>query len=206
MGVSAGAAIIGAGLGSAVIGGIAAKKSAKAQKQAAKTSSDTTMQMFYQNREDLAPWRTAGARSLTALEGLLKEGPGQYTASPGYQFRLGEGLKAIDRMSAARGGFGGGAHGKGLVRFAEDYATNDYDNFLQRYYKKLAPYQSLAGLGQTSAVQTTQLGAQAAERVGAGQLYAGQVQSNMYTNMANQFTSPFIAYAQYGALKDIANA
>lgn len=87
------------------------------------------------------------------VAGLIEQGPGEFTESPGYQFRLDEGEKAIDRAMAARGSFKSGAAMKELGRFNQDYATNDYDNFLNRYYDSLKPYQSLAGIGQTAAGQ-----------------------------------------------------
>lgn len=89
--------------------------------------------------------------SASTEAGLLTAGPGEFEESPGYQFRLGEGQKALERGAAARGNLLGGATAKALTRYGQDYATSDYDNFLRRYYDSLKPWQSLAGIGQTSA-------------------------------------------------------
>ena len=62
-------------IGSAVIGGVVASKgaskAAKAQRDAANQASQTELEMFYQNRDDLQPWRDAGGASLGELEHLL---------------------------------------------------------------------------------------------------------------------------------------
>ena len=92
-----------------------------------------------------------------------------FTADPGYAFRLSEGMKALERSAAARGGLLSGATLKGVQRYGQGLASQEYQNAFDRYYAErnaaLNPLQSLAGVGQTS---TQQLGA-------AGQAYAGNV-------------------------------
>lgn len=51
---------------------------------------------------------------------------GDITQDPGYQFRLEEGQKAIDRASAASGRFGGGRTAKELMRFGQGLASQEY--------------------------------------------------------------------------------
>jgi len=150
-----------------IIGGFTGKTQADAATDAADQSTATTWKMYEQNRADIAPWREAGSNAVKTLLDKINAGPGSYTESPGYQFRLGEGLKSIDRTAAAKGGALSGSAIKAAQRYAQDYATNDYDNYLSRYYQSLTPYQSLAGLGQTSAGQTASLGANAAQNVNA---------------------------------------
>ncbi len=58
-----------------------------------------------------------------------------------------------------------GATEKALQERAMDYGSTKYDNFLNRYYNKLRPLQSMAGLGQTSAGQTAQLGVATGQNV-----------------------------------------
>jgi len=50
---------------------------------------------------------------------------------------------------------------KGLTKYASDYAETSYDNFLNRYYQKLNPYLSTAGM---SLIPATQAGTQYAKR------------------------------------------
>lgn len=214
--MSWGAVIVG---GSAIVGGYlasqssksaantqadAARNAASAQVYAADLSAQITREGMAQTKELTAPWREVGAEALSKLERMVQAGPGEYTKSPGYLFRLGEGEKAINRMASARGGLLSGGTGKALTRYAQDYATQDYDNFLNRYYKSLEPLQNLSQMGQASAsdqalqtqagytnlanIQTQSGQAQAAGIVGAGQAQASNylTQGKIWSNTLNQ--------------------
>ena len=102
-------------------------------------------------RGDLEPWRKAGTDALGQLQTKISAGPGEFEASPGYQFRLGEGQKAIERGAAARGGALSGAAVKAGMRYGQDFATKDYDNFLRRYYESMAPLERMSGQGMEAA-------------------------------------------------------
>jgi len=172
-------AIIGGGTSiiSGMLGSRASEKAAKAQQRGADAATAAQLEMYYQSREDLAPWREAGKTALNQLTSLLKAGPGEFTQSPGYQFRLGEGVKTLERGAAARGRQLGGAQQKALTRFGQDYASGEYQNWLNRYYQKLNPYFSMAGMGQVGAQQTAQAGQQAGQGIANNLLYAGQAQA-----------------------------
>jgi hypothetical protein len=154
----------------------AARDAASAQVYAADKAYDATMAGIKSQEEMTAPWRAAGEKALGTLQGMLGRGPGEFTESPGYLFRLGEGEKAIQRFASAKGGLLSGATGKALTRYGQDYATQDYQGFLNRWYDSLKPYQSLAGLGQTSATNTAAM---------MGQGYGNLAQINMATGAAN---------------------
>jgi hypothetical protein len=83
----------------------------------------------------------------------IRQGPGEFTESPGYQFRLSQGVQALERGAVARGRQLSGAQGKALTRFGQDYASNEYDNFLRRYYARLQPYEGMVNRGMTAARQ-----------------------------------------------------
>ena len=183
----AGAIVVGA-VGGALVSSSAAKSAASTQAEAARQAGDTQLQMFEEGREDTAPWREAGVNALKTLTEKIAAGPGQYKESPGYQFRLGEGTKAIERSAAARGNLLSGATGKALTRFGQDYATGDYQNFLANYYASLNPYQSLSGVGQTTAGQTAALGTQTGANIGATTIAAGQAQAGGTIGQANAIT------------------
>lgn len=127
--------------------------------KATELSNETMMQMYQQSRGDIAPWMEHGEVALKELNTMMAEGPGEFVPSedPGYKFGYEEFVeKPTLRGAAARGGLRSGATEKALTRYASDYASTKYDNFLNRYYNKLTPYQSMAGLGQTSAAQASQ--------------------------------------------------
>jgi len=149
--------------------------------------------MFDQSREDTAPWISAGKNALTSLQDKMAAGPGDFETSPGYQFRLEEGQKAIERGAAARGGLLGGAEQKALTRYGQNYATGDYDNFLRRYYDSLNPDQSLAGIGQstatTAANQANALGSSVSNNLASYGGNLGTSLSNLGTSVGNSITS-----------------
>lgn len=100
------------------------------------------------------PATAAGTGTAGGQMGLIEQGPGEFKESPSYQFALEEGMKGIQRMASATGRLGSGASMKAASRYAEDLASQEYDNFLRRYYESLDPWFTLAGHGQVSAGQS----------------------------------------------------
>lgn len=293
-------AVIGgaAAVGSTLIGTKASSKASKAQQKAADAASQAQLDMYYQGREDLAPWREAGEESVNQLRKMLglsyyvptegeappvenvlnpewerwsrttgpievssvprpgeygygewlegrpippivgpSRGPeppkyipgeaqpatpgrelvpgtgqmqmGEFTESPGYQFTLSEGQRGIQNVLSGMGKSRSGAHIKAASEYAENMASTEYDNFLRRWYQSLTPYQSMAGIGQTSAGQTTQLGANTAANVGQANLYSGQAQAAGTINQANALTGAITGGANqllyYNALRNLPN-
>jgi hypothetical protein len=78
--------------------------------------------------------------------------------TPGYQFRLGEGLKALERSAASRGTLLTGGTLKGLQKYAQDVASTEYGNRVNQ----LTGLSNL-GLGATGTA------------VGAGTMYGNQL-------------------------------
>lgn len=105
-----------------------------------------------------------------------------FTADPGYAFRLSEGMKALERSAAARGGLLSGTTMKGLQRYGQDLASQEYQNAFNRYYAErnaaLNPLQSLAGVGQTSTQQLGSAGQNYATTVGNALIGQGQAAAN----------------------------
>jgi len=101
--------------------------------------------------EGMNPWREAGVDALGRLQEKITAGPGDFEKSPGYEFRLAEGQRALESSASARGGALSGAAVKGAMRYGQDFATNDYDNFLRRYYESMAPDERMSGKGQEAA-------------------------------------------------------
>ncbi len=78
---------------------------------------------------------------------------------PGYQFRLGEGLKGIERGAAARGTLLTGGTQKALERYGQDYASGEFGNIFGRNL-------SLAQLGENAAAGVGNFGSQFAANSG----------------------------------------
>jgi hypothetical protein len=142
----------------------------------------------------------AGQRAISGYENLLNQ-PQGITENPGYQFRLGEGTKAVQRGAAARSGVLGGAAQKALLKYGQDYATNEYDSALKRYLPLIQSGQT--GVSQLQGFQG--LTGQGVNQMGnANSNYLNL--ANLYGNAANAFTSSGNQYAnavgqnnQYGA-------
>jgi len=149
----AGAAIV-SGVGN-VVGGIAAGSAAKDAAQTQAASADAALQLqrdiYNKFMEMNKPYYEAGVNALGQIT------RGEVTAEPGYGFRLGEGMKALERLQASRGNLLSGGAMKAGQRFAQDLASEEYG----KSFNRLA---NIAGIGQTAASQAGT----------AGQNYAGQ--------------------------------
>jgi hypothetical protein len=68
---------------------------------------------------------------------------------------MSEGVKALERSAAARGLLQSGGTLKGITRFGQDIASEEYGNAFQRYLTerqaKLSPLEYQIGLGQAAA-------------------------------------------------------
>lgn len=69
---------------------------------------------------------------------------GGYTRTPGYEFRLNEGLDAIMARQAALGSLDSGETGRALLQYGQDYATSEYDRHLNRLAQGAAQGQGAA--------------------------------------------------------------
>lgn len=114
----------------------------------------------------------------------------QLQATPGYQFNLSQGEKAVTNSNAARGlGVSGAA-----LRGAADYATGLADSTYQNQFNNYQTQQSndfnrlmgLSTLGQNSAAQTGAFATQTGANVGSNLIGAGNAQAgaNMATGTA----------------------
>ena len=163
-------------IGAAIIGGLAsasaAKSAAKSQTRAANNQLAVQKQMYDQQRTDLAPYRDTGLNALAGVNyelGLAPK-PADYAgfqATPGYQFALDQGQKALDRTAAANGMLYSGNTLKSSMDYNQGMAKQEYGNFFNRLY-------GLTNMGQNSAAMTGQ----------AGQNYANQA-SNAFANIGN---------------------
>ena len=121
-----------------------------------------------------------------------------FEASPGYQFRLNQGLEAVQGSAAQRHGLNSGATMQAMNDYAQGSASQEYGNFYGRksgeYYNYL---NSLAGLANTGQNAAAGMG-------GANSLASGQV-NQAYGNIGNAQAAGTIGAAN--ALSDgIGNA
>lgn len=108
---------------------------------------------------------------------------------PGYQFRLGEGEKAIENSAAAKGGQLSGATLKELLKYGQDYASGEFQNaFTRDLQTKQQLYSTLTGtVGIGSGATTTgvQAGQTTAANIGNTMTGIGNAQAAGIVGSAN---------------------
>lgn len=183
-------ALIGGGLSllGGIFGGKGAKKAANASVAGAQLGINEIGRQFDLGREDMAPWRVAGGEAVTRLADMTRPGY-DHTTSPGYEFRFGEGTRAIEGSAASRGTHLSGGTLKDLVRFGQGIAADDFNDQFNRTA-------SVAEGGRQVATSGAQLGANAGS--GAAALFArqGDARASGYAgqNQAMQGTLANLAY------------
>lgn len=191
----AGASLLVGAYGASQAGDAADEMSDEARRAGARTQ-----RQFEQTRADLSSYRVGGDQAYGVISRLLGLGGAapdlsEFQESPGYQFRLAEGNKALDRSAAGRGMLLSGAQLKEAQRYNQGMASNEFGNFFNRLYE-------LAGMGQNAAAQTGNFGANAVAQqnqlgmMGAGARAQGIAdQTNFITNALGGAAN---AYGQRG--------
>ena len=139
------------------------------------------------------------------------------TDDPGYQFRLNEGMKLLEKSAAAKGNLVTGSTAAALERYGQDYASNEYGN---AYNRALTEYQQrynidqqtqtnqfnrlgmLSGMGQTTAQQLNSAGQNFANSSGTILMNSANAQGLAAQNAAAARASGYVgsANAWSGAL------
>ena len=201
---------VGAVVGGAVIGAWGSNKAADAQSDAAQQSAALQWKMFQKQMDLQRPFQQAGTKANNRLLMLLgfhnKDHPnmsnspqfGKYArdfsmkdfqADPGYAFRLKEGLQALDRQAAARGGLISGAALKSAARYGQEMGSQEYGNAFNRYQvnrsNQLNPLQSMTGAAQTSAGVLGNAAQGYADSAGDAYMGAGNARASGYVGGVN---------------------
>ena len=191
---------------SAYTGSKAAKSAASTQAGAAADATAAQERMFERQIELQEPFREAGLEGQNRLLQLLglgddkkakdfgkyasaEFGMDKFTADPGYAFRMSEGMKGLERSAAARGGLLSGSALKGIQRYGQDLASQEYQNAFNRYQtartNTLNPFQSLAGVAQSSANTLTSAAGQLGQNIGSNIIGAGNAMAAGQVGSAN---------------------
>jgi hypothetical protein len=163
-----------------------------AQRDGANAAIGLQREMYQQGREDMAPWREAGADALGQMnDPQHKErfSHANFQQDPGYQFRMNEGMRALQASAAARGNLGGGATLKALTRYGQDVASQEYQNAYNRFYdqqdRSYNRLAGLAGVGQTTSGQLMGAGQNMANQVGQAHMGMGNAAAAAHMNQYN---------------------
>lgn len=123
-----------------------------------------------------------------------------FEADPGYQFRQDEGMKALERSAAARGLLQSGSTLKGIQRFSQGLASQEYTNAFNRYNvnraNQLNPLQSLMGAGQSAANTLTNAAGVQGTNEANTLMAAGQARASGYVGSANAMASAISGIGQ----------
>jgi hypothetical protein len=214
--------------GAVVVGSLvsanASKSAAKTQAAAATNATELQAAQYEQTREDQAPWRQAGVNALGEMQrtagnvpGAFKFGAGDYTADPGYAFRLAEGRKALASKARARGGLVSGQTLKGMQDYAQESASNEFQNAYNRAFTSYGTdvarenqlynrQAALAGIGQTSTNLINQAGQNYATSAGNLMTSAGAAQAAGQVGAANAINTGIGTYLNYSQNNALLNA
>ena len=148
----------------------AADRAAELQRESAREATDLQRRVYEEDVARQQPYYQAGVNALAQVQNLagqelpqfryggeqpgafqyggeqpaaFKFDPSQVQIDPGYQFRLSEGLKALERSAAARGGLLSGATGKALTRYGQEMGSQEFQNAYGRAMdRSLAEFES----------------------------------------------------------------
>jgi hypothetical protein len=125
--------------------------------------------------------------------------------TPGYQFNLTQGLKAVQNSAAARGLGVSGAAQKGAASYATGLADSTYQNQFNNYVtNQTNQYNRLMGLanqGENAAAQTGAYGTQTAANIGNNLTGAANAQGAAYLAQGNAIANAANNVGGYYALR-----
>jgi len=180
--------------GSALLGASASKSAANTQAASADRATELQERMFNKQLELQEPFRQSGINALNKIE----SGDIMGSMDPSYSFRFQEGLKALDRSAAARGGLLSGGALKAAQRYGQEFASNEFGNA----YNRLA---SRAGFGQTASTNMGGAAGQFGSNAGNLMTGAGAARASGYVGGANALTGGLNQYMNYTQNQNLMN-
>jgi hypothetical protein len=211
---------------SGLVGADAAKSAAQTQADSAREANELLYKMYQEQKGLQEPFRGAGITAQNRLLDLLglsqnkgAEGYGRYakdfgmsdfTADPGYAFRLSEGQKALERNAAARGGLISGGALKAATRYGQDMGSQEYQSAFNRYQtnraNQLAPLGSLLSTGQAAASNQSAAAGNYGTQAGGNITGAGAATAAGQVGSTNALTNALSSYLNYSSGQNLADA
>jgi hypothetical protein len=180
--------------GSALLGANTASRASKTQAAAADQATQLQREMFNKQVELQQPWYEAGTNALAKMQkGVVSD-----YMDPSYSFRFTEGLKALDRSAAARGGTMSGGALKAAQRYGQDYASQEFGNA----YNRLA---AMANVGQTSSTNMGNAAGAFGANAGSNYMGAANARASGYVGGANALTGGLNQYLNYTQGQNLLN-
>ena len=178
-GISAGtAALIGGGLSAA--GGLASSLIQKGNTSSAQQQAQGDYQQQLATTKpfiDTGTTANTDAANLLGLNGsdAATAAMGNFTSSPGYQWQLQQGLRAVDAGAAAQGMTRSGATLKAEDAYGQGLANQDFTNYYNRLFdiSKLGESAATGNASTANAAATSATGAANADNSIIGNLFQG---------------------------------
>jgi hypothetical protein len=186
----------------AAVGLFSANKQAGAAKDAAAAANEQQdkalglqTRMYEEGITRQQPYADIGLEFTNRLANMQRGGPGagmnMLNMDPGYNFRLGEGMKSLERNAAARGGLISGGALKAAQRYGQEFASNEFGNAYGRVAGLASLGPSAAGvmnnLGQTYSTNAGNTMGNMGVNTGNALLAATNARTSAYTGAGNQF-------------------
>lgn len=195
IGISTGAAVLGAGalgagasLASGVMGANAADKAAQLQANSASQALALQQQEFNVGQQNLAPYLGIGSNAVNSINQLYGYGQqggqqdfSQFTNSPDYQFAQQQGNLGVQRYLSATGLSASGGAMKDISSFNQGLASQQYGNYFSRLM-------GLATLGNNAATTSSNVAMQGANTMGNTIQGIGQAQASGVVGSSNALT------------------
>jgi hypothetical protein len=178
-------------IGASLIGGLAqasaAKSAARSQSRAADQQLALQERIYDETSANFDPYRQTGLGGFNALAfetglGERPEGYRGFEATPGYDFMVNEGQRAIEGSAAASGNVLSGATLKALQDRRMGVAGQEYNNYLARLG-------GVAQMGQAAAGNQAAAGANFAAGAGNALAAKGNAQSAGAIGVGNAVSS-----------------
>jgi len=203
------------------IGAYSAHKAGKIQAKAGKDASNATLQatretnelkkeMFDIQRADQEPWMKAGTKALQTIQQTpsFNFAESDFFKDPSFNFRINEGVNALDRSATSRGRILSGGQDRAVTRYGQNLASQEYGNAFNRalttHQTNLNTQRSLAGIGQSATNIVGQAGQNMANSVGATTMQ-GTAQSNDFLTSRATAKSNALVYMGNQATNAIGN-
>ena len=194
------------------LSGMIAQQGAQAGGNMAANAANRAAQMQQEEatraRAAASPWTASGTAAVSKITNLLGLGSietngGNYNTygwnptgakekqdaafadfqtTPGYQFRMDEGSKALDRSAASRGMLRSGAQQKALTAFGQGIASEEYGNYMGNLL-------SMSGLGNQAASSANNTSGQLTQSAGNLIAQGGAARGSAYAAGANALAS-----------------
>ena len=182
----------------AIMGDESAVKAGNEQKTGIENAENSLTQGYAQN----GPLYNAMIQNGTAANNKATQmatngfGLSNFQQDPGYAFNMQQGLNAINNSQSVRGGALSGGAQKALSGYAQQNASNEYQNAYNRFASQQGQLSSLGNQGLSATSGLAQLGSNYSAQMANLQTGMGNSQASETLGKAGAFASAFGPYGQ----------